>query len=82
MAEAFLVRDFERELPYVFLYYIILSYYYLVSLVCAIHAKHVTITLRDIDLINNLRVINGGKSYNEEAYATNTAKMSNSINPN
>jgi hypothetical protein len=35
-----------------------------------------------MELVDSLRVMNGGKSYNEEAYAAYTAKMRDSINPN
>ncbi len=49
---------------------------------CAIHAKRVTITPKDMELVDSLRVMNGGKSYNEKAYAAYTAKMSDSIDPN
>jgi hypothetical protein len=49
---------------------------------CAINAKCVTITPKDMELVDSLRIMNGGKSYNEKAYAAYTAKMSDSINPN
>jgi hypothetical protein len=49
---------------------------------CAIHATRVTITPKDMELVDSLRVMNGGKSYNEKAYAAYTAKMSNLIDLN
>jgi hypothetical protein len=49
---------------------------------CAIHAKRVTITPKDMELVDSLRVMNGGKSYNEKAYAAYTAKMGDKIDPN
>jgi hypothetical protein len=62
MVEVFLVRKLESELPYVFLYYVIPIYYYLAALICAIYAKHVTITPKDIELVDSQRVMNSGKS--------------------
>jgi histone H3/H4 len=44
MVEAFLVREFESELSYVFPYNIAPTYCYLVTLMCATHAQRVTIT--------------------------------------
>ncbi len=65
MAKAFLVRDFKSELPSVFLYYIIPTYCYIVALMCAIHAKCITITLKNMELVDSLRVMNSGKSYHK-----------------
>jgi hypothetical protein len=64
MAEVFLVREFESELSYVFLYNIAPTYCYLVMLMCAIHAKCVTIIPKDMELVDSLRIMNSGKSYN------------------
>jgi histone H3/H4 len=62
MAEAFLVREFESELSYMFSYNISPTYCYLATLVSAIHAKRVMITLKEIEVVDSLRVMNGGKS--------------------
>ncbi len=51
------------------------------ALICAIHAKRVTITPKDMELVDSLCIVNGGKSYNEKAYAAYTAKMSDTIDP-
>jgi hypothetical protein len=49
---------------------------------CAVHAKHVTITSNDMELVDGLRIMDGQKSYNEKTYAAYTANMRDSINPN
>jgi hypothetical protein len=79
MADAFLVKEFESELFYIFTYIIVPTYCYLVTLKYAIHAKPITITPEDIELIDSLNVMNGRKSYNLNAYATYTRKMIDSI---
>ncbi len=50
-------------------------------LMYAVHAKCVIIALRDLELVDSMRVINGGKSYNKKVYNAYTAKTSNSIDP-
>ncbi len=51
-------------------------------LMYAIYVKCITTTPKDMELVDGLRVMNDGKSYNKKAYAVYTAKMSVSIDPN
>jgi hypothetical protein len=80
LAGAFLVREFKSNLFYEFSHTKGLTYLFLVMLMCAVHAKCVTITPIDMVLIDSLHIINGGKSYDKMVYTVYTTKMSVSIN--
>jgi histone H3/H4 len=82
IAEAFLVIEFESKLFCLLTKQFHILIGKLVTLMCAIHAKYVTISPRDMQLVDGLRVMMGGQSYNEKAYTAFTAKMSDAIDPN
>ncbi len=52
------------------------------TLICASHVKRFTITPRDMQLVDGLRVMMGGKSYKDKGYTAYTVKLSDAIDPN
>jgi histone H3/H4 len=82
MAEAFLVREFESKFFYLWTKHFHKLIVNLVTLMCSIHAKCVTITPSNIELADSLHVMMCGKSSNKKAYAAYTAQTSNAIDFN
>ncbi len=50
-----------------------------VALYCALHAKRVTLQVNDMRLVDTLRILMGGPSYNEESRLAQVAKMDGKV---